>query len=84
MPTPEVVSKEAGAPVARDEIEITPEMMEAGLNAYAHDPHFEFREDAMARAYRAMLFLDPSYIAFREWKQRAGTRSTEMSSETDP
>ena len=44
----------AGAP--EDEIEITPEMIEAGtLELASYDPEFESIEEAAKRVYRAMV-----------------------------
>lgn len=42
-----------GGPVS--EVEITPEMVKAGVEAlYQHNPDFEAEEDAVSRIYRAM------------------------------
>lgn len=39
-----------------DEIEITPEMIEAGVLAFVeHDDFFEGKEDAVRRVFRAMI-----------------------------
>jgi hypothetical protein len=39
-----------------DEIEITPEMIEAGLDEFvAYDDRFHFEEDAVRRIFRAMI-----------------------------
>ena len=44
----------AGAPA--DEIEITPEMIAAGVSALcAYEPEFDFKEEGVDRIFRAML-----------------------------
>jgi len=43
-------------PTTTDEIEITPEMIEAGLHEfYTYDSRFDPEEDAVSRIFRAMI-----------------------------
>lgn len=61
---PESDLRLSGAP--EDEIEITPEMIEAGVEAFAWDERFEPLEAAIERAYLAMRSL--SFLAMKEKK----------------
>lgn len=50
--------------MAIDEVEITPEMIEAGLDEWAvFDERFESKERALARIYQAMTTLKMSGLA---------------------
>ena len=47
-----------------DEIEITPEMIEAGALALSeHHIEYESREEAVIRVYREMLSVSSQYLA---------------------
>ena len=55
---------DAGAP--EDEIEVTPEMIEAGVNEFcAYDARFESAEDVVALIFRRM-----TAVAARQWAGR--------------
>lgn len=45
--------------VKQPEIEVTPEMIEAGADAFEWDERYEPLETAIERAYRAMMAVGP-------------------------